>query len=293
MKKQPLAEVFGYPINNFTEDANRHRRLRLCPYNNKVPSCTKDKANSPLGVCTVFDSNQLAITCPVRFRQGWIIAEDAAKFFFPENTKWTSLTEVKLNDKNGKSAGNIDLVLVSYDDAGRVLDFGALEIQAVYISGNVRNPFEYYMKDPDHRSDFDWSKNPLYPNPDYLSSSRKRLVPQMIFKGGIFSAWGKKTAVSLHKNFFHTLPNLPEVSPEDATLAWLVYDLIYNDEQNRFFLKQERIIYTQFHPALDKIINPKAGQVDVFQNLLQAKLDEKLEDNNPPDAPSLTDLTNN
>ena len=51
--------------------------------------------------------------------------------------------------------------------------------------------------------------------------------------------------------------------------------------------------YTQFHPALDKIINPEAGQVDVFQNLLQAKLDEKLEDNNPPDAPSLTDLTNN
>ena len=272
MRKQPLAEVFGFPINNFSEDAQRHRRLRLCPYNNKVPSCTKDKANSPLGVCTVFDNNQLAITCPVRFRQDWKIAEDAAKFFFPVNTNWTSLTEVRLKDQNGKSAGNIDLVLVAYDDNGRILDFGALEIQAVYISGNVRNPFEHYMKDPDNRSDFDWSKNPLYPNPDYLSSSRKRLVPQLIFKGGIFSAWGKKTAVSLHKNFFNTLPDLPEVSPEMATLAWLIYDLSYNEEQNRYFLKLERTIYTQFHPALDKVINPEAGQVDDFLNLLQNKL---------------------
>jgi len=35
------------------------------------------------------------------------------------------------------------VVLVAYDDAGKVVDFGALEIQAVYISGNVREPFEY------------------------------------------------------------------------------------------------------------------------------------------------------
>jgi len=28
-------------------------------------------------------------------------------------------------DKNDKSAGNIDLVLVSYDDHGKILDFGA------------------------------------------------------------------------------------------------------------------------------------------------------------------------
>ena len=222
-----------------------------------------------------------------------MIAEDAAAFFFPKNTKWTSLTEVRLNDKNGKSAGNIDLVLVSYAENGRILDFGALEIQAVYISGNVRNPFEYYMEDPANRNDFDWSKNPLYPNPDYLSSSRKRLVPQMIFKGGILNAWGKKTAVALNNNFFNTLPELPEVSPENATLAWLIYDLRHENVQNRYFLKHEQTIHTQFHPALDKIINPEAGPVDNFMNLLQEKLDEKLEDNNPPDAPTLSDLSSN
>jgi hypothetical protein len=289
MSNQPLAEVFGYPIDNFSNEAKRHRRLKLCPFNNKVPSCTKDKANAPLGVCTVFDQGSVAITCPIRFRQNWTIAENASQFLFPNGTQWTSLTEVRLNDINEKSAGNIDLVLVSYDSAGHLLDFGSLEVQAVYISGNVRNPFEYYLADPENRSNFEWRGKPLYPNPDYLSSSRKRLVPQLIYKGGILNAWGKKTAVALHKNFYNTLPALPEVDQKDSNLAWLIYDLLYSDAQKTYSLELERVIYTQFQPALDRVTLPEPGPIDVFIELLQDKLDEKLDESNPPDAPTLTD----
>jgi hypothetical protein len=136
MARHPLAEVFGFPISNFSAEANRHRAKRLCPYNNKVPNCTKDKAKDPLGVCSVYDNSSIAITCPIRFRQDWLIADDAASFFFPPNVAWTSLTEVRLSDKSGRSAGNIDIVLVAYDDHGRVLDFGALEVQQ-YISQEI------------------------------------------------------------------------------------------------------------------------------------------------------------
>ena len=97
---------------------------------------------------------------------------------------------------------------VSYDSDGRILDFGALEVQAVYISGNVREPFEYYMKDPRGRAQMNWSDQPNYPRPDYLSSSRKRLAPQLIFNGGILNSWRKKSAVALNKGFFDTLPRL-------------------------------------------------------------------------------------
>ena len=71
------------------------------------------------------------ITCPVRFRQDWLIAEDAARFFFPSETRWTSQTEVRLNDRNQRSAGNIDVVIVAHDQNGKVLDFGSLEVKAV------------------------------------------------------------------------------------------------------------------------------------------------------------------
>jgi hypothetical protein len=177
MAKQPLAEVFGYPLGNTTAEAARYREHRLCPFNNKVPNCTKDKANDPLGVCSILDGQNRVITCPIRFREKWIIAEDAASFFFPKGAKWTTLTEVRLKDANDKSAGNIDVVLCSYDERGKVTDFGALEVQAVYISGNVRNPFEHYMKDPANRANMDWNKRPNYPGPDYLSSSRVSDTP--------------------------------------------------------------------------------------------------------------------
>lgn len=222
---QPLAEVFGHLVGDQSAKANRYRSLRLCPFNNKVPNCTKDKAKNPLAVCSIFHDGAPAITCPIRFREDWLITDDASSFFFPDGAKWSSLTEVRLNDANGKSAGNIDVVLVAYDDNGQIYDFGALEIQAVYISGNVRDPFEHYMKNPKVRATMDWSTQPNYPRPDYLSSSRKRLAPQLLFKGGIIHSWQKKTAVALSKGVFDTFPSLKMVPKKVADIAWLIYDL--------------------------------------------------------------------
>lgn len=286
----PLAEVFGFPTNNLSESAKRHRRNRLCPYNNRVPSCTKDKASNPLGVCSIYEytGSGITITCPIRFRQEWVIAEDAASFFFGDVTKWTSLSEVRLNDRNGESAGNIDLVLVSYDDNGKVLDFGAVEIQAVYISGNVRRPFEAYMKNPARKFNMDWTKEPNYPRPDYLSSSRKRLIPQLIYKGGILKNWRKKTAVVLHKNFFATLPELPKTNRESADIAWLIYDLKHNEITNRNELVKTETIYTLFDESLKKITTANCGPIQDFIEILQDKLDDKL-DGNPPDTHLITD----
>jgi hypothetical protein len=275
----PLAEVFGHLITDQSRSANRYRSQRLCPFNNKVPNCTKDKAKNPLGVCSIFHDGAPTITCPVRFREDWLITDDAAAFFFPDRAVWSSLTEVRLNDANGKSAGNIDVVLVSYDESGKVLDFGALEVQAVYISGNVRDPFEYYMKDTKGHATMDWSDQPNYPRPDYLSSSRKRLAPQLLFKGGILHAWGRKSAVALNKSFFDTLPSLTKAPKAKADIAWLLYDLerIAVNGHEKYKLTKVDEVFTEFEPALLSITTPVPGQVDDFIHLLQERLDEQLE----------------
>ncbi len=277
--KHPLAEVFGHLTSDQTTQATRYRSRRLCPFNNKVPNCTKDKAKNPLGVCSVFHAGAPAITCPIRFREDWLITDDAASFFFNEGTAYSSLTEVRLNDANGKSAGNIDVVLVAYDDHGKVMDFGALEVQAVYISGNVRDPFEHYMEDPKAMAHMDWSSQPNYPRPDYLSSSRKRLAPQLLFKGGIIHSWGRKSAVALNKSFFETLPKLSTVRKSKADIAWLIYDLELTkvNGQDKYKLVKTDEIFTGFEPALLSITTPVPGKVDDFMRLLQERLDEQLE----------------
>jgi hypothetical protein len=285
--KSPLAEVFGFPIENESIKAQRYRRQKLCPYNNKVPSCTKDKAKNPLGVCSIWHNGISVITCPTRFREDWIIIENAAEFAFGTKAMWTSLSEIKLTNKNGQSAGNIDYVLVQYNEKGQIIDFASLEVQGVYISGNLRNPFEDYIKNPS--KNFNWPTGYNYPKPDYLSSSRKRLIPQMLYKGGIFQSWKKKQTVALQKSFFETLPLLPATTKSKADIAWFLYDLEFNKEENQNNLVLKEIVYTEFESALLRITTPEPGEVVNFINILQNRLDEHL-DKNPPDAPSLTDL---
>ena len=210
MPSHPLAEIFGFPFDNLSEKAERYRKLKLCPYNNKVPSCTKNSAKNPLGVCSIFEKDVPVITCPIRFREDWTIIEDAARFFFSSADQFTSLAEIRLNDADGNSAGNIDFVLVSLDEQGNITDFGALEVQAVYISGNISQPFEHYLQHHHTHHDFTWRGMVC---PDYLSSSRKRLVPQLIYKGRILRTWNKKLAVAIQDRFYATLPDLPVVPP--------------------------------------------------------------------------------
>lgn len=279
----PLAEVFGYLISDETDEAKRYRKNKLCPFNNKVPNCTKDKANAPLGVCSIMYHQKPIITCPVRFREKLKIFNTAADFFFKDQM-WTSLSEIRLNDKNGISAGNIDYVLVSYDEQGKLIDFASLEIQGVYISGNLRDPFETYMKN--QSPNFEWGRGYKYPSPDFLSSSRKRLIPQIMFKGGIIKSWGKKQGIVLQKSFFDTMPTLPYVNEPEADIAWFLYELIQNGP--KYELSHVDTKFTAFQPALEKITNPEPGNINDFLTVLQNKLDEAL--STAPLAPTLLDI---
>lgn len=272
IETNPMAEIFGFPPENIDKRASYYRENRLCPFFNRFPNCTKDKADDPLGVCSINHQGSKIITCPSRFREDWMILRNAAAFVWPKGTKWTSLPEIRLTDANGQSAGNIDYVLVSYDTDGKILDFASIEVQGVYISGNLRNSFKEYMTNPS--PDFSWDgKN--YPHPDYLSSSRKRLIPQMLYKGGIFKAWGKKQCVVIQKSFFETLPSLPQVSKEQADIAWFLYDLDYSKTENQNHLVLKDIIYTEFKAALDKVIYTNPGKMSDFVNQLQGKLEER------------------
>jgi len=282
---QPLTEVFGFPIDNQSDRAKRYIENKLCPYNNVVSNCTKNSIEFPLGVCSIYHKHQPVIICPVRFREDWKIVSDAATFVFGPNDNWTHVGEVRLSDKEGKSAGNIDYVLVSYDNKGRVTNFASLEVQSVYITGNLTGPFTAYLDNP--TSDFEWANALKYPKPDYLSSSRKRLIPQIVAKGSILNQWNKKQVVALQTSFFDTLPTLPEVEKEKANFAFFLYDLIAQEGSKTFNLTLNRAVYTNFKDALEQIAKFEAGPIKAFTELLQKKLDLKRTRNFDSDDESI------
>jgi hypothetical protein len=274
MSKNPLCEVFGFPVENMTEKAHNHRRNRLCPFHNPTgANCTKTSVADPLGTCSIYDAGKPVITCPVRFRDEHALLTDATDFFFPES-RFVSISEARLIDGDGKSAGNIDIVLASLSDEGKVKDYGAIEIQAVYISGNVRSAFRHYMADPEANQKMDWPAH-LYPRPDYLSSSRKRLVPQLMFKGKILKAWGKKMAVVVQEAFFNQLPDLQETDKSRADMAWLIYDLVPDAASQTFKLQRKAVKYTLFESAINRISVPHVGEEQRFLRYLQHRIDER------------------
>ena len=277
---QPLAEVFGFPINNVSARAKRYRENKLCPFNNIVSNCTKNSIEFPLGVCSLNHKEKSVIICPIRFREDWSIISDAAGFIFDKKATWTHVGEVRLKDKHGKSAGNIDYVLVSYDDKGRVVDFGSLEVQAVYISGNLTGPFTAYLEKPS--PGFTWTQAFKFPKPDYLSSSRKRLIPQIIAKGSILKQWKKKQVVALQASFYKTLPDLPEYDKAESDFAFFLYDLVPTKSKT-LELKLQRVVYTKFEKALEQIAKFEAGSIKEFTTLLQKKLDIKRAGKTDPD----------
>lgn len=231
----PLVEVFGYAIDDFSEEAVHHRKEKLCPFNNKSQYCTKDKKSDPLGACNVHQRGNAVITCPQRFTEDWTIVRDSAEFFFERGSTYRVLREYQMRDAENEVVGNIDFVLVKVEN-GSIVDFATIEVQSVYISGNMRRPFEHYMDDPEKASR-DWrsrvsERGGYYPTPDWRSS-HKRLFRQINSKGTLLAELGKKQAVVIQQPFYDSMPDLTRVPTNEANMVWLIYDLVREDERHR------------------------------------------------------------
>ncbi|MDX6559046.1 MAG: hypothetical protein QOF72_2095, partial [Blastocatellia bacterium] len=167
------------------------------------------------------------------------------------------------------------MVLVALDENDQVVNFGAMEIQSVYNTGNIRNPFEAYMKNPSVGAAFDWSNQPKYPSPDFLSSTRKRLMPQLLSKGEILQAWKTKQAILVDERFYQHVPDFKEVAQADAEVVWLICTLDYNRKENRYHLILKKRVYTRFKEMLTEFAKSEAGDTKDFIEQLQKKLERE------------------
>lgn len=104
------------------------------------------------------------------------------------------------------------------------------------------------------------------------------MVPQLLYKGKILREWGKKQVIVVQTGFFETLPELPKVEQNQAEIAWNLYDLERQNEHFNLVLSDS--IYTEYWAAINRISTPEAGKPEDFIEVLQQKLNNKI-DNRP------------
>ena len=143
--RRPLAEVFGFPATDMSTSAMVDRTNAFARSTIKFRTAQRTKLKIRWAYAACFMMMKLSSLAQSVFAN-MADCRRRCGFLFSGRCDLATLTEVRLKDADGGSAGNIDIVLCAYDKAGKVYDFGALEVQAVYISGNVRNPFEHYME---------------------------------------------------------------------------------------------------------------------------------------------------
>lgn len=213
-----ITEVFGYSVEDTSDEAIASRTKKPCPFQAPGTPCTKVSVSDPLGVCMFGETHVGTPVCPVRFIQKGQIFADVATAAFGRGHKIAVRPELRiLRKENGKKAGKVDYIIAVLGDDGRPADFCALEVQAVYVSGSSYYPmFHEFLETgvpPPEKRGLDWL------------SSRKRLIYQLNLKVPVFRRWGKKFFVAVDKQFFAALPKMKPVAElENSEVTWVLYD---------------------------------------------------------------------
>jgi hypothetical protein len=258
-----ITEVFGYSVEDKSLEAIASRTGKPCPFQPPGTPCTKVSKSDPLGVCMFGDSQIGTPVCPVRFVQNSQMFVDVARAAFGAGRKIAVRPELRiLRKENGKKAGKVDYIIAALGEDGKPADFCALEVQAVYVSGNSYYPMfhEFLVTgiSPHEQRGMDWL------------SSRKRLIYQLNLKVPVFRRWGKRFFVAVDQQFFKALPKMKRVPDiENSEVTWVLYDFKRRDEGARFSMSPAEFYCTEWtdvEVALREGVPPKQQEIldDVY-----------------------------
>jgi Restriction endonuclease NotI len=262
-----IGEVFGHGANESNPAAVQDRIAKSCPFRNG--SCNKSSLTDPIGICSFTDGNVATVVCPNRFLESNRMFIDAGRLAFGGSNQITvhpELRILRIQEPSGriKKIGKVDFLLALHDAFGKVIDFSALEVQAVYFSGkSIRPALDEFL-----RSGV-LDKNGLR-RPDFRSSAQKRLMPQLSIKVPVFRRWGKRFFVAVDESFFSNMPLFRQVDEvENSELAWLVYP--FSSNRGGFLMGNPKVIFSTWDDVDEALREGKApSKTEILQELNQS-----------------------
>jgi Restriction endonuclease NotI len=255
MARLQISEIFGQDVNDHSAEGKRDRQRMWCPFRDS--KCTKGGKQRPLGICSFGDEKAATSVCPVRFLEDNRIFVDAGRIAFGQGKRIVVVPEMRLLrvPDTGKRIGKIDFLIAVLDTNGKPVDFAALEVQAVYISGKSVRPFFN-----------EFLRTEVLPEgakarPDYRSSAQKRLMPQLSLKVPVFRRWGKRFFVVVDEPFFTALPRIRRVEgKENSEITWLVYRLHRNQSECGYTMSNPEVVFTLWDDVLTALREGEAPQ---------------------------------
>jgi hypothetical protein len=230
-----------------------------------------------MGVSVAGKQGDLRATCPYRFHEELDVFRWVGEAILgdpePQLVGEVGFLEAGATTDNegGDDVGRIDMVLVSSKTPqGAPMTWAALEIQAVYFSGNaMKGEFEAF-----NDTTVDWVVFPAgRRRPDYRSSGPKRLMPQLQIKVPTLRRWGKKMAVVVDRAFFDSIgemENVPDIS--NADIAWFVVRFEEVEGENRTRIVRDEVRYTTLERSVEGLTGGKPVPLRTFEGRINDKL---------------------
>lgn len=280
----------------------KHRTPQPCPFQPRKSGakCTKEggvcslrlysyqaeeTTGRAMGVEVEGRQGQLRTTCPYRFHEALDVFRWVGEAILgdgnPKLVGEVGFLEAgpTTDSGGGDDVGRIDMVLVGTRTAGNnCLDWCAVEIQAVYFSGNaMRGEFKAYADESVNWVIFPAGKR----RPDYRSSAPKRLMPQLQIEVPTLRRWGKKMAVVVDRAFFDSMGDVGSVSDiSNADIVWFIvtFEEVPGSKYSR--IVRQDIRYSTLERSVEGLTGGKPLAQPVFEGRIAAKLKA---------APSLND----
>lgn len=280
-RRYGAGELFGMAVSALTSDELQRLSaagLKMpCPHKANGANCHKRG-----GICSLVSfgdkGGQVLVvgspitTCPSRFLENDLVLEWVSQTVLGMSHP-TVVSEVsflmgkQLSESIPEDeVGRIDKVLV--DVRGRELKWCALEMQAVYFSGQKMESDFALMRE--------W-RGPGLPfpsrirRPDFRSSGPKRLMPQLQIKVPTLRRWGKKMAVVIDKAFAESLWPMRRVGHiSNADIIWFI--VTYDDvQEGRHRLQKHDVLMTTLEDAVEGLTGGVPVTLDAFETSIREK----------------------